>query len=204
MKTVVLATHNAKKLAELRRVLADSGLDVEVKGLAEVAQYLEPAETELSFEGNSELKARICVEKTGFAALADDSGLCLDVLNGMPGIRSARWAGPNASDQDNVELLLRQITDVPLSQRGAKFVCVMTLVLPSGDTYAVRGEMPGTITDQPCGSGGFGYDPIFVPTDSQLTTAQMTPAAKDAISHRGKAVRDMVELMSDLIANGKF
>ncbi len=196
---VVLATHNAKKLAELRRIVAASGLEVEVVGLADVASYPEPAETEDTFEGNALLKARACVAATGLAGLADDSGIAVDVLNGMPGVRSARWAGPAASDTDNLELLLRQISDVPDPRRGAQFVCAMALVLPDGREHVLRRDMPGRLCGEPRGSNGFGYDPAFIADGQTVTNGQLSPEAKDAISHRGQAVRAMVDAIAELV-----
>jgi XTP/dITP diphosphohydrolase len=190
---VVLATNNAKKLAEFRRVLAAEG--IEVLGLAEVPAYPEPAETETTFEGNALLKARACVAATGLPALADDSGLAVEALNGMPGVRSARWAGPAASDADNLDLLVRQLTDVPAERRGARFVCALALALPGGETEIVRGEVVGRLTEEPRGTNGFGYDPIFVPDGEVRTTAEMDPAEKDAVSHRGRAIRAMVPVL---------
>lgn len=197
---VVLATHNAKKLAELRRIVAaDADLaGIEVLGLDEFPGAPEPAETAHTFEGNALIKARACVRDTGHAALADDSGLEVDVLNGMPGVRSSRWSGPQASDTDNLELLLRQIDDVPADERAAHFTCAMALVLPDGREWTVRGEMPGTLGTAPVGEGGFGYDPIFVPDGYTVTAAELSPGDKDAISHRGKAVRAVCDVLRGL------
>ena len=195
---LVLASHNAKKLRELARLVAASPADVDVLGLDEVAPYPEPAETEATFEGNALLKARACVAATGQAALADDSGLAVDVLSGMPGVRSARWAGPGASDAQNNELLLRQLSDVEPDRRTARFVCVMALVLPDGREHTRRGEVSGRLLAAPRGDNGFGYDPLFVPDGHQLTTAELDPAVKDAISHRGQAVRAIVDVLVDL------
>jgi XTP/dITP diphosphohydrolase len=192
---VVLATNNAKKLTELRRVLAEAAPAVEVLGLADLPSYPEPPETEPTFEGNALLKARACVEATGLASLADDSGICVDVLNQMPGVRSARWSGVRATDADNNELLLRQLEDVPDERRGASFVCAMALVLPDGREHVRRGELPGRLGHELRGHNGFGYDALFVPRDSQLTTAELDPADKDAISHRGRAVRAIVGVL---------
>lgn len=193
MNRVVLATNNVKKLAEMRRILGGAG--VEVLGLADVPPYPEPAETGATFEENALIKARACVVSTGIAALADDSGIAVDVLNGMPGVRSARWAGPSAGDQDNLDLLLRQIDDVPPPRRGAQFVCALAFVVPSGAEHVVRGVMPGTLATEESGGNGFGYDPIFVPDGHTRTTADMDPADKDAISHRGQAIRAMVPVI---------
>lgn len=192
---VVLATNNAKKLAELRRIVGEAAPDIEVLGLADVADYPEPPETERTFEGNALLKARACVAATGLPALADDSGLVVDVLNGMPGVRSARWAGPDASDEANNELLLRQLADVPDQDRTARFVCAMALVLPDGSEQVRLGEMSGRLAEAPMGDNGFGYDPLFVADGHAVTTAELEAAAKDAISHRGQAVRAIVPVL---------
>lgn len=195
---VVLATHNRAKLAELRRIVADAGSPLRVLGLDDVAAYPEPAETENTFEGNALLKARAAVAATGVAALADDSGIAVDVLGGMPGVRSARWAGPGASDAENLDLLLRQIDDVPDEARGARFVCAAALVLPDGTEHVIVRDMPGRLGRDKRGDNGFGYDPAFVPDGHSQTTGELSPADKDAISHRGKAVRAMVALLADL------
>jgi len=193
--TLVLATHNAHKLLELRRLLDEAEPGIEVLGLRDVPAYPEPVETELTFEGNALLKARACLAATGLPALADDSGLAVDVLSGMPGVRSARWAGPAASDADNLELLLRQLDDVPDHRRGATFVCAMALALPSGSTHVRRGEMRGRLVGAPSGHNGFGYDPVFVADGQTVTNGELSPADKDGISHRGRAVRAVVPLV---------
>lgn len=190
---IVLATNNAKKLAELRRIAAASGLGLEVLGLADVPSYPEPVETEPTFEGNALIKARACVAATGLPALADDSGLAVDVLGGMPGVRSARWAGPGASDTENLALVLRQIEDVEAGRRGAQFVCAMALVMPDGHEHVIRRDMPGALIFEPQGSNGFGYDPAFIADGKSVTNAQLPPSEKDEISHRGKAVRAMLD-----------
>jgi XTP/dITP diphosphohydrolase len=192
---VVLATRNAQKLAELRRIVAAQAPDVQVLGLVDVTSYPEPAETERTFEGNALLKARACVAASGLAALADDSGLAVDVLNQMPGVRSARWAGPRASDQENNALLLRQLADVPASGRTARFVCAMALVLPDGTEHVRVGEMRGRIGVSPAGDNGFGYDPLFVADGYAMTNGELEPSAKDAISHRGRAVRAILPVL---------
>jgi len=192
---VVLATRNAQKLTELRRIVAAEAPDVQVLGLVDVTAYPEPAETERTFEGNALLKARACVSATGLAALADDSGLAVDALNQMPGVRSARWAGPGASDQENNALLLRQLADVPASDRTARFVCAMALVLPDGTEHVRVGEMRGWIGVSPAGDNGFGYDPLFVADGYAMTNGELEPSAKDAISHRGRAVRAMLPVL---------
>lgn len=199
---IVLATNNSKKLTELRRVVAasDSLTNIEVLGLADVAAYPEPAETEPTFEGNALLKARACAAATGLPALADDSGLCIDVLGGMPGVRSARWSGPESTDQGNLELVLRQLADVEPARRSGRFVAAVAFVTPEGSEHTTRGEMAGSIAQQPRGENGFGYDPIFVPESDDHTdgptAAELSAADKDAISHRGKAVRAMVAIIA--------
>jgi XTP/dITP diphosphohydrolase len=192
---VVLATNNRRKLAELRRIVADEAPDVQVLGLADVAEYPEPAETERTFEGNALLKARACVAATGLPALADDSGLAVDVLNQMPGVRSARWAGRGASDEDNNALLLRQLDDVPAAERTARFICAMALVLPDGVEHVRLGEMRGRLAVRPAGHNGFGYDPLFIAEANTVTNGELEPAAKDAISHRGRAVRAILPVL---------
>lgn len=184
---VVLATRNPKKLAELRRILAETAHDIEVLGLDEVAEYEEPAETEPSFEGNALIKARACASVTNLPSLADDSGLCVDALNGMPGVLSARWSGQG--DAANNALLLQQLGDVPDERRGAQFRCAVALVWPDGREIVEFGVMPGTIVHEPRGTGGFGYDPLFVPEGHTLTSAELSAEEKDSLSHRGKALR---------------
>ncbi|WP_026925685.1 RdgB/HAM1 family non-canonical purine NTP pyrophosphatase [Granulicoccus phenolivorans] len=200
MTRLLAATNNAKKLTELRRVLAGHGIDV--LALADVAPYPEPAETGRTFIDNALLKAREAVARTGLPAVADDSGLCVEILNQMPGVRSARWAGPQANDEANNELLLRQLADVPTEQRQATFRCALALVLPDGTERVTEGVMPGRIAAQPSGSQGFGYDPIFVADGQAVSNGVLAPAAKDAISHRGKAVRAMVPQIVELLGAG--
>ena len=192
---MVLATNNAKKLAELRRIVAEATAEVRVLGLADVVRYPEPAETERTFAGNALVKARACVAVTGLPALADDSGLEVAVLNGMPGVRSARWSGPEATDETNNELLLRQLVGVPGAERTARFVCAMALVLPDGVEHVRLGELGGHVGTAPVGKNGFGYDSLFVPDGFTVTSAELDAAAKDAISHRGLAVRAIVPVL---------
>jgi XTP/dITP diphosphohydrolase len=196
-RQVVLATHNAKKLTELRRIVQGAAADVEVLALGDVAPYPEPAETETTFAGNALLKARACVTATGLPALADDSGLAVDRLNGMPGVRSARWSGRDATDARNNELLLRQLFDLDLPERGAQFVCAMALALPDGTEHVRLGAMSGHLTTAPVGENGFGYDPLFVADGYDRTTAELDAEAKDAISHRGQAIRAIVPVLID-------
>jgi XTP/dITP diphosphohydrolase len=192
---VVLATNNRKKLAELRRLVVDEAPDVQVLGLVDVPAYPEPVETKRTFEGNALLKARACVAASGLPALADDSGLAVDVLNQMPGVRSARWAGRGASDEENNALLLRQLDDVPPAERTARFICAMALVLPDGAEHVRLGEMRGRLSVRPAGDNGFGYDPLFVAEGNTVTNGELEPAAKDAISHRGRAVRAILPVL---------
>ena len=198
--TLVLATHNAKKLRELRRIAEAGGLGVRIAGLDERASYPEPAETEWTFEGNALIKARAAASATGLPALADDSGIEVDVLNQMPGVRSARWAGPGASDEDNLDLLLRQIDDVPDAERTARFVCAMAFVTPEGTEHVLRATMEGRLGRDKRGDNGFGYDPAFVPDGHSVTSGELSPDAKDAISHRGKAVRAMLAHIAGVVS----
>ncbi len=203
---VVLATGNAKKLVELRRIVAEhprvagGDLQIEVLGLADFPPYPEPAETERTFEGNALIKARSCVARTGLPALADDSGLQVDELNGMPGVRSARWSGPDADDAANNALLLRQLADVPAPRRTAAFVSAVALVFPDGREFVERGEMTGRLLSELRGDNGFGYDPMFVADGRQASNGELSAAEKDVISHRGKAVRAMVQILVEQLS----
>ena len=197
---IVVATHNAKKAVELRRVLAAEDLGVRVLSLDEVDGYPEPRETDITFEGNALIKARAAAHETGHVAVADDSGLAVDLLNGMPGVRSARWAGPQANDAENLDLLLRQLADTADEQRTARFVCAMALVTPEGREWTVTGEMHGRLVLEPRGSNGFGYDPIFIANGQHGTNAELTAQAKDEISHRGRAVRALAPLLREVLA----
>ena len=183
--TVVLATRNEGKLRELARILDTERL----VGLDAFPGAPDVPETEATFEGNALLKARAIAAHTGLPAVADDSGLCVDALNGMPGVLSARWAGRHGDDKANLELVLAQVADVPDDRLGARFVCAAALVDPADGEWVTTGEVAGRLIREPRGSGGFGYDPIFVPDGFGETTAEMTPEAKDAISHRGRAFR---------------
>jgi XTP/dITP diphosphohydrolase len=196
---VVLATRNEGKIAELRRILADADPSIELVGLAAYPDAPDVPETELTFVDNAALKARAIAAHTGLPAVADDSGICVDVLNGMPGIFSARWAGRHGDDRANLELLLSQLGDVAAERRTAHFACAAVLALPSGAERAVLGRLDGRLIDRPRGSGGFGYDPIFVPDGETRTTAEMAPADKDAISHRGRAFRELAPKIVELV-----
>ena len=197
--TIVLATHNPGKLAELRRILTASRVEVDVADLDDHPDMPEVAETGYTFEENALLKARAVAAHTGLPAVADDSGLCVDALNGMPGVLSARWSGRHGDDEANLRLLLAQLADVPADRRAAHFYCAAALVLPSGSEHVTEGTVHGWLTDAPRGSNGFGYDPIFVPDSSGLTTAQMPAEGKDAISHRGRALRALAPVIAALL-----
>jgi len=199
-RRLLLATRNQKKLAELRRILAAELDRVEIVGLNDVPAYPEAPETGATFAENALLKAREAVRHTGLPAVADDSGLEVDALNGMPGVLSARWAGRPTDDAANLRLVLDQIADVPDGRRGAAFVCAAALVTPDGLEHAVEGRLDGTLVRQPRGSGGFGYDPIFRPHGHTRTTAEMSPAEKDAISHRGRAFRALAPHLTTALA----
>lgn len=196
---VVLATRNEHKRGEVSRIFADVGLDIDLVGADRYPEVPEVAETGSTFADNALLKARAIAEATGLPAIADDSGLCVDALNGMPGIFSARWSGMHGDDVANLRLLLAQLADVPPERRAAHFACVAALVLPSGEERVVMGRIDGRLIDAPRGTGGFGYDPIFVPDGATRTTAEMTPAEKDAISHRGRAFRALAPIVRDLL-----
>ena len=197
----ILATRNQKKLSELQRILAASGVDVGVTDLSGYPDLPEAAETGATFTENALLKARAVVAHTGVPAVAEDSGLYVDALNGMPGVLSARWAGRHGDDEANLRLVLAQLADVPADRRGAHFACVAALVLPSGQEHVTEGTVSGRITDAPRGTNGFGYDPIFVPIGETRTTAEMLPAEKDAISHRGRAFRALAPHIATVLAD---
>jgi XTP/dITP diphosphohydrolase len=194
MSRVFLASRNAKKLAEMQRILAEHVPGLVVVGLDDVPAYDEPVEDEPDFAGNALLKARAGARVTGLPSVADDSGLCVDALNGMPGVLSARWSGPPKSDERNNELLLAQLSDVPDERRGAHFACAIALVHPDGRELVVEGRMDGRIIREVRGSGGFCYDVLFVADEhaaEDLTSAELDPAEKDRISHRGRALREL-------------
>jgi XTP/dITP diphosphohydrolase len=193
-RRVVLATRNAGKIAELNRILADVGGGVEIVGLEAFPDAPDVPETGLTFADNALLKARAIAADTGLPAVSDDSGLAVDALHGMPGILSARWAGRHGDDTANLELLLGQLGDA--DERGAAFVCVAALVLPGGGEWTATGVLAGALTRAPRGGNGFGYDPIFVPEGLETTTAELAPAEKDAISHRGRAFRAIAPLIA--------
>lgn len=199
---VVLATRNEHKVVEVRRIFAAAAVDVELVGLDAFPDAPDVAETGLTFEENALLKARAIAHRTGLPTIADDSGLAVDVLGGMPGIFSARWSGRHGDDAANLELLLAQLADVADADRGAAFVCAAALATPDGAEDVVRGELRGSIVTQPRGTNGFGYDPVFVPDGEVRTTAEMAPAEKDAISHRGLAFRALARRLGGADTTG--
>jgi XTP/dITP diphosphohydrolase len=194
---LVLATRNAKKLRELEEILTAAGLDVAPEPLPDSAPDV--VENGLTFAQNAVKKARSAAEATGLPAVADDSGLCVDALNEMPGVLSARWAGSGKDDAANLALVLDQVSDVPDSHLGAHFACAMAVALPGGEDRVVEGRMDGSLVREPRGDGGFGYDPVFVPDGYDLTTAEMPAAAKHAISHRGRALQALVPVLRELL-----
>lgn len=201
MNRILLATRNRKKLIELQRIL-DSALGahrVALLGLDDVPEYPEVPETGLTFGENALLKAREGARRTGLPTVADDSGLAVDALNGMPGVFSARWSGKHGDDQANLELVLAQLSDVADDQRGAAFVCAAVLVLPGGKEHLVEGRQTGKLLRAPRGAGGFGYDPIFLGDGQDRTNAELTPEEKDAISHRGKALRALAKVIGKVL-----
>jgi XTP/dITP diphosphohydrolase len=189
---VLLASNNKKKLEELRRILTPIVPGIEVLGLGDVPPYDEPAETEPTFEGNALLKARAALEATGLPSIADDSGICVDALNGMPGVLSARWSGPAKDNHANNLLLLGQLADVPDERRGASFVAAVAFVL---------GEMRGSVIHELRGTGGFGYDVLFQAEGYDRTTAELSIEEKDAISHRGKALRELAPIVAKALGS---
>jgi XTP/dITP diphosphohydrolase len=202
MARLLVASRNRKKLAELQRVLAGAGVaGVELLSLDDVPPFEEAPETGATFEENALAKARDAFAATGIPSLADDSGLAVAALNGMPGVLSARWAGGHGDDTGNYRLLLAQMGDVPDERRDAAFVSVCALVTADGEVV-VRGEWPGVIAREPLGDGGFGYDPVFIPGGETpgdgRSAAQLSPAEKDAVSHRGRALAKLVPALRRL------
>lgn len=211
MTRIFLASRNAKKLGELDRILAPLVPGVEVVGLDDVDDYDEPVEDAATFEGNALIKARAGFRASGLPAVADDSGLCVDALNGMPGVLSARWGGrgPKAqADARNNQLLLDQLGDVPDERRGAHFTCVVAFVYADGTgierSLVVEGRMEGRVLRERRGEGGFGYDPLFVAADTPdgRTSAELSVAEKDAISHRGRALREIAPRIAGALGTG--
>lgn len=196
---MLVASRNAKKLRELRRVLDAAGISgIELVGLNEVPEFPEAPETGATFEENALAKARDGAAATGLPCVADDSGLEVDALNGMPGVLSARWSGVHGQDDANTALLLAQLGDVPDERRGAGFVSACALAIPGGSDSVVRGEWRGSIARSPLGENGFGYDPVFVPQGERRSAAELSPEEKDAASHRGRALGLLIPALRTL------
>ena len=203
MRRIVLATGNGHKVRELRTLLADliEELDLEIVGMGEFPDVAEVVETGVTFAENATLKAVAAAQATGLPAVADDSGLAVDVLGGAPGVFSGRWAGTHGQDRANLELLLGQLYDVPDEHRAAAFVCAAALALPQGTVVVREGRMPGTLAREPRGDNGFGYDPILVVEGDSRTSAELTFEEKNAISHRGKAFRALAADLRKVFAD---
>ncbi|MFR9673834.1 RdgB/HAM1 family non-canonical purine NTP pyrophosphatase [Streptomyces sp. TR06-5] len=198
---LILATRNAHKVTELRTILAESGLGtgLELVGADAYPGVPDVKETGVTFAENALLKARTLTAATGLPAVADDSGLCVDVLGGAPGIFSARWSGHHGDDRANLALLLAQLTDIDEAHRSAHFACAAALALPDGTEHVVEGRLSGTLRHTPAGTGGFGYDPILQPEGETRTCAELTPEEKNAISHRGRAFRALAPHVLDAL-----
>lgn len=199
---LLVASNNAKKLGELQKILHDAAVPgIELLPLSAVAAYDEPVENGRTFADNALIKARAGVAATGLPTIADDSGLAVEELNGMPGVLSARWAGRHGDDAANNALLLAQMADVPDERRHVAFVSVCALVTPDGKEHVAEGRWEGTLLREPVGDNGFGYDPLFRPADDVAagrSSAQLTPGEKNALSHRGRALAQLVEVIADL------
>jgi XTP/dITP diphosphohydrolase len=199
---LVLATRNQGKITEFRRILEELAPgQIELIGVDQFPQLVDVDETGATFEENSLLKARYTCQATGLPAIADDSGLCVDALNGDPGIFSARWAGVHGNDQANLEKVLAQLKDVPDEKRTAYFICVASLVLPDGREQVAEGRFEGRILHAPVGTNGFGYDPIFQPLGLSISSAQMSAQEKDVVSHRGKSLRAIAPHVIQMLAS---
>ena len=196
---LILATRNAGKVVELRTILGDAGLGVELVGADAYPEIPDVVETGVTFAENALLKAHALAQATGFPAVADDSGLCVDVLGGAPGIFSARWAGRHGDDKANLDLLLAQLGDIAAPHRAAHFACAAALALPDGTERVVMGRLRGTLRFEPTGTNGFGYDPILQPDGYEVTCAELSPEEKNAISHRGEAFRGLVPVVRELL-----
>lgn len=196
---VVFASHNKGKIHEVQEILAPYGIEIEPIP----ADFPEIEEDGTSFEENAKIKARAVCQATGLPAVADDSGLSVDALDGFPGIHSARWAGPDADAHDRNQLLLEKLLSVPESQRGAEFVCVAACVFPDGREMAVRGQCRGTILSEEHGTGGFGYDPIFCVPEYGCTFGELASDVKNSISHRARALTALGSALRTLLQEGE-
>ncbi|MGK3937902.1 RdgB/HAM1 family non-canonical purine NTP pyrophosphatase [Streptomyces caeruleatus] len=199
MTRLILATRNAGKITELHDILADAGLPFDLVGADAYPEIPDVKETGVTFAENALLKAHTLARATGLPAVADDSGLCVDVLNGAPGIFSARWSGTHGDDAANLNLLLAQLSDIAEEHRGAHFACAAALALPDGTERVVEGQLKGILRHIPAGTNGFGYDPILQPEGETRTCAEMSAQEKNAISHRGKAFRALVPVVRELL-----
>ncbi|KIF69711.1 nucleoside-triphosphate diphosphatase [Streptomyces sp. AcH 505] len=199
MTRLILATRNAGKIVELRAILAEAGLPHDLVGAETYPEIPDVKETGVTFAENALLKAHALAQATGHPAVADDSGLCVDVLGGAPGIFSARWSGTHGNDQANLDLLLAQLSDIAAPHRTAHFACAAALALPDGTERVVEGQLRGTLRPAPSGTNGFGYDPILQPDGETRTCAELSPAEKNEISHRGKAFRALVPVVRELL-----
>ena len=199
---LLVASNNAKKLGELEKILADAGIDsVELVPLRDVEPYDEPVEDGRTFADNALIKAHAGAQATGLACIADDSGIAVEELNGMPGVLSARWSGQHGNDAANNELLLAQMEHVPSERRQAAFFFFCALVTPAGQEHVAEGRWPGTLLTAPRGEAGFGYDPLFQPEGDTRSSAEMTPEEKNAASHRGRALAQLVPVIEKLAAS---
>lgn len=198
MTELVLATRNKGKIAEVQRLLSQHAAHINLRSVADFSLD-DVEETGTTFEENALLKAVTIARQTGLPALADDSGISIDALDGAPGVYSARWAGVHGDDAANIAKVLTELEGVSDTDRGAQFVCVIALALPDGRHLMVRGEVEGIVRHEPVGDYGFGYDPIFQPDGFEITTAQMDPETKDSISHRGKALREIAPKIAPFI-----
>ena len=199
MTRIVLATRNPGKITELRAILTAARPDYDLVGADAYPEVPDVKETGVTFAENALLKAHALAQATGLPAVADDSGLCVDVLNGAPGIFSARWSGRHGDDRANLDLLLAQLSDIDDAHRAAHFACAAALALPDGTERVVEGRLLGTLRHAPVGDGGFGYDPILQPLGESRTCAQLTAEEKNAISHRGQAFRALVPVVRELV-----
>ena len=199
---LVLATRNQGKITQFRRILDELAPgQIDLIGVDQFPDLVDVAETGATFEENSLLKSRYTCLATGLPAIADDSGLCVDFLNGDPGIFSARWAGNHGDDQANLEKVLAQLKDVPDKDRTAHFKCVASLVMPDGREQVAEGRFEGHILHAPVGDNGFGYDPIFQPLGLSISSAQMSAQEKDLVSHRGKSLRSIAPHVIQMLAS---
>jgi XTP/dITP diphosphohydrolase len=196
-KRLVVASHNQAKTAEIAQILADEGLDFEVVSLVDFPEIALPPETGATFAANAAAKAEHAAQHTHLPAIADDSGLEIEALGGEPGIHSARYAGEGASDEDLCRKVLGLMAEVPDHRRRARFRCAAAYAEPEGEEMLAEGTCPGRIAREPSGSGGFGYDPVFIPDGYTLTMAHLTPHQKHRISHRGRAFRLLAQMIRE-------